>query len=238
MILAAALTNIGMFVAEMSSDAWMVAGMADRGIIPSVLGTRNQHGTPTYGVLLSALGILCLSYLSFVDIIDMLNMIFCFAQAIEFIAFLYLRAAREDLRRPYRIPLSFSCLCAFLALPLGFIGVIIAFSSITCLIMSAVMIVLGLVLYNALEFFKKRQIFRFSDDVGSVTYTPIPFDNTNPVIDSIDPQTPNKSNNRMLENSGNSSMSPAQILMASVSKVIDYTQSMVYSDSKDTSTSR
>src|SRR5690348_13879472 len=38
MMLASALTNVGMFEAEMSSDSWQIAGMADRGILPSILG--------------------------------------------------------------------------------------------------------------------------------------------------------------------------------------------------------
>lgn len=161
MIIAAALTNIGMFVAEMSSDAWMVAGMADRGIIPKVLGKRNQFDTPTYGVLLSAGGILCLSYLSFIDIVDMLNLVFCMAQAIEFAAFLYLRAYREDIHRPYRIPLSFPCLCVLLVLPFAFIFIIIAFSTTSCLIMSSSMVVLGVVMFYVTEFLRTHKICDF-----------------------------------------------------------------------------
>jgi hypothetical protein len=46
---------IGMFEAEMSSDAWQVAGMADNGQLPKVLARRNGHGVPLYGVLLSGI---------------------------------------------------------------------------------------------------------------------------------------------------------------------------------------
>eukprot|EP00596_Hydrurales_sp_CCMP1899_P001937 CAMPEP_0119044586 /NCGR_PEP_ID=MMETSP1177-20130426/32731_1 /TAXON_ID=2985 /ORGANISM="Ochromonas sp, Strain CCMP1899" /LENGTH=397 /DNA_ID=CAMNT_0007014913 /DNA_START=205 /DNA_END=1395 /DNA_ORIENTATION=+ len=59
---AAAITNIGMFEAEMSSDAWQIAGMADKGLLPSVLGERNIYGSPTYGILLSASGVICLGW--------------------------------------------------------------------------------------------------------------------------------------------------------------------------------
>ena len=36
-------TAVGMFEAEMSSDSWQLAGMADRGMLPTVLGQR-YHG--------------------------------------------------------------------------------------------------------------------------------------------------------------------------------------------------
>lgn len=161
MICASALTNIGMFISEMSSDAWMIAGMAERGLIPKVFGTRNRHDTPTYGVLVSAVGVVGLAYLSFVDIIDMLNMIFCVAQAIEFIAFLYLRIYRSDIPRPYKIPLPTPLLIAFICLPLAFIGIIISFSSWSCLILCVVVIVVGVVLYYVLEHSKEHNLCEF-----------------------------------------------------------------------------
>ena len=55
MLLASTMTNVGMFEAEMSSDAWQVAGMAERGIIPKIFGQRSKYESPHYGVLLSLL---------------------------------------------------------------------------------------------------------------------------------------------------------------------------------------
>ena len=161
LIISSALTNIGMFIAEMSSDAWMVAGMADRGMIPKALGTRNKYGTPFYGVLASAIGIVFLSFLSFVDIIEMLNMIFCAAQAIEFVAFLYLRAYRKDIHRPFQIPLSFPMLCLFISVPFGFIGVIVILGSSSCLLVSFAVIFFGIVLYYANEYCRIHLICEF-----------------------------------------------------------------------------
>lgn len=161
MILAAALSNIGMFVAEMSSDAWMVAGMADRGIIPKVLGQRNAHGTPTFGIMLSATGVIFLSFLSFIDIVDMLNLIFCISQAIEFAAFLYLRAYRSDIHRPYKIPLNLACLCTMLSLPTIFIGVIVYFSSPSCLILSSSVLIIAVLLYYLLEYAREKKLCEF-----------------------------------------------------------------------------
>lgn len=91
MMFASALTNVGMFEAEMSSDAWQVAGMAERGILPSVFATRNSYGAPTYGVLLSCMGVLGLGWFSFSQVVEMLNLLYCVGQLIEFTAYLWLR---------------------------------------------------------------------------------------------------------------------------------------------------
>eukprot|EP01041_Mallomonas_annulata_P006894 gene6894-13989_t len=114
MVLGSAISNIGMFEAEMSTDAWQIAGMADRGILPSCLGVRNIYGTPTIGILMSATGILFLSEMSFTEVVEMLNLLYCFGQIIEFAAFVQLRISHPDLHRPYKIPLGFSSLSVFL----------------------------------------------------------------------------------------------------------------------------
>lgn len=49
----------------MSSDSWQIAGMADRGMLPAVLGQRSRFETPTQGILLSAGGIVCLCWMTF-----------------------------------------------------------------------------------------------------------------------------------------------------------------------------
>ena len=68
----------------MSSDSWQLAGMADRGMLPTVLGQRyygflvifsqwyrstlscrSKFETPTYGILISATGIVCLCWMTF-----------------------------------------------------------------------------------------------------------------------------------------------------------------------------
>jgi amino acid transporter len=176
LMLASGLTNIGMFEAEMSSDAWQIAGMADRGILPSFLGTRNAYDTPTYGILLSASGILCLCWMSFSEVIDMLNLLFCFGQAIEFFAFLYLRIYKNDMPRPYRIPLGNVGCCLMTLFPLLFIGVIIYFSSLMALIVSTSLTLFGIVLFYLLQYAKDNKwclfIDRSADDVAAPTATP------------------------------------------------------------------
>jgi amino acid transporter len=130
MTVGAMVSSIGMFEAEMSSDAWQLAGMAERGIIPKFMGTRNAHGTPTYGILLSASGVLVLCWLSFAEVIEMLNILYCIAQLIEFAAFVHLRVKYPNMHRPFRIPLGTVGVSVMLAAPALFVLLIIGISSV------------------------------------------------------------------------------------------------------------
>lgn len=104
-VLAAAASQIGQFQAEMSSDSYQLQGMAERGFLPRALAGRSSHGTPTWGILLSALGVCCLAFFNFLEIVELLNAIYCLAELLEFAAFVWLRIKAPHLPRPYRIPL-------------------------------------------------------------------------------------------------------------------------------------
>ena len=56
MVAAAAVSQIGQFEAEMSSDSFQLQGMAERGFLPKALARRSKHDTPTVSpVILPAL---------------------------------------------------------------------------------------------------------------------------------------------------------------------------------------
>lgn len=55
MVAAAAVSQIGQFEAEMSSDSFQLLGMAERGFLPRALGQRSKHDTPTVSVCLCML---------------------------------------------------------------------------------------------------------------------------------------------------------------------------------------
>lgn len=158
-----AVSNIGMFEAEMSSDSWQVAGMAERGILPAVMGTRSAHDTPIYGILLSAGGVLCLGWMSFGEVVAMLNLLYCYGQVIEFAAFLHLRAAHPNLPRPFRVPIGTVGMGVLLALPTIFIGVVIYFSSPIALTLSLVLCVMGCGMYYLLMLAKARGWCEFEE---------------------------------------------------------------------------
>jgi amino acid transporter len=60
-IFASAISNIALFEAEMSGDAYQLLGMADRGLIPKVFAQRSRFGTPTNGILLGTFVIIAVS---------------------------------------------------------------------------------------------------------------------------------------------------------------------------------
>ena len=64
-VAAAAVSQIGQFEAEMSSDSFQLLGMAERGFLPAALAKRSKHDTPTIGIILSSLGILTLVTFNF-----------------------------------------------------------------------------------------------------------------------------------------------------------------------------
>ena len=51
MVAAAAVSQIGQFEAEMSSDSFQLLGMAERGFLPKGLARRSKHDTPTVSPL-------------------------------------------------------------------------------------------------------------------------------------------------------------------------------------------
>lgn len=73
LVLAAGITNIALFQAEMSSDAFQIMGMADRGYVPKIFSTRSRYGTPTYGILLGLSIVLLMSVTELESIIELLN---------------------------------------------------------------------------------------------------------------------------------------------------------------------
>ena len=58
-------SQIGQFEAEMSSDAFQLLGMAERGFLPACLARRSRYETPTLAIVLSSVGICALSMFDF-----------------------------------------------------------------------------------------------------------------------------------------------------------------------------
>ncbi|CAN0458135.1 unnamed protein product, partial [Discosporangium mesarthrocarpum] len=74
-VAAAAVSNIGLFEAEMSSDSFQVMGMAEWGMLPAVFARRGPHGTSALAVAISSTGVLFLGLLEFTAIIEILNLL-------------------------------------------------------------------------------------------------------------------------------------------------------------------
>jgi len=109
-VFAAAISNIAMFQAELSADAFQLMGMADRGHVPVLFSRRSKHGTPTNGLILGTIVIVCLGVTDFEQLIEMLNFNYSVALLMEYAAFIKLRIQRPELERPYKVPLNtFGC---------------------------------------------------------------------------------------------------------------------------------
>lgn len=85
----------------------------------------------------------------------------CFAELLEFAAFVKLRVSHRDLHRPYVIPLG-TVGVSLLLLPAAiFVVVLASFSSGLTWVVSGVTILIGWGLYPALQFAKRRQWCEF-----------------------------------------------------------------------------
>lgn len=113
-----------------------------------VLGIRSRYGTPTVGVLLSAAGVIALSRLDFTAIIELVNILYVFAELIEFAAFVKLRADFPDQRREFAIPVRTPLQAALFFMPATiFLLAIVFFSSTQSLVICGVSLFMSVVVY-------------------------------------------------------------------------------------------
>ncbi|MCO5560174.1 hypothetical protein L7F22_013782 [Adiantum nelumboides] len=164
MEISAAVSNMGMFEAEMSSDAFQLLGMAELGMLPRFFGNRSRHGTPTLGILASATGVLLLSSLSFKEIIAAENYLYCFGMIAEFAAFLWLRMKRPDLPRPYKLPLGLIGSAIMCIPPTILIVLVMVLATTKVIVISFVAAFAGFALYPCLGLVKQKNWIAFSTD--------------------------------------------------------------------------
>ncbi|KAL7574619.1 hypothetical protein ACA910_002971 [Epithemia clementina (nom. ined.)] len=151
LVFAAGISNIAMFQAELSSDAFQLMGMAERGFLPKVFATRSRHGTPTYGIIVGTIVIVCMTVTNLDDLIEMLNFNYTFALLLEYLAFLKLRVTRPDLERPYRVPLSTTgCIILFTPTLIA-IGAVIYLATLKTWIFGSLVMIFGLLLFYVRE---------------------------------------------------------------------------------------
>ncbi|KAK9145654.1 hypothetical protein Sjap_005557 [Stephania japonica] len=159
---ASAVSNMGMFMAEMSSDSFQLLGMAERGMLPEFFGKRSTHGTPLTGILFSASGVILLSWLSFQEIVAAENFLYCFGMILEFIAFVKLRMKYPAASRPYKIPVGTMGAILMCIPPTLLILVVLAIASLKVMGISLIAVLIGLVMEPCLNYSKKKKWLRFS----------------------------------------------------------------------------
>ncbi|XP_022140523.1 probable polyamine transporter At1g31830 [Momordica charantia] len=159
---ASALSNMGMFLAEMSSDSFQLLGMAEIGMLPSFFSKRSRYGTPLIGIIFSASGVLLLSWLSFQEIVAAENFLYCFGMLLEFAAFLKLRIGHPEASRPYKIPVGTAGAVLICTAPSLLIFVVLALASFKVMALSLLAVMIGLAMYPCIEFAEKKGWLRFS----------------------------------------------------------------------------
>ncbi|XP_004513415.1 probable polyamine transporter At1g31830 [Cicer arietinum] len=159
---AAAVSNMGLFVAEMSSDSFMLLGMAERGMLPKFFTKRSRYGTPIIGILFSASGVILLSWLSFEEIVAAENFLYCFGMILEFIAFILLKIKKPNAPRPYKVPGGKIGAIVMCIPPTILICFVLYFSSIKVMVISFIALVIGLVMQPCLKFVEKKKWVKFS----------------------------------------------------------------------------
>jgi amino acid transporter len=95
-VFAAGISNLALFEAEMSRDAFQLMGMANRGLFPKIFSTQSKYDTPTYGILLGTFFVIAMSVADFAALVEMLNFAYSLALLIEFAAFIKLRISHAD----------------------------------------------------------------------------------------------------------------------------------------------
>jgi amino acid transporter len=95
-VLAAAISNIALFEAEMSGDAYQLMGMADRGLIPKWFTKRSRFGTPVNGIITGTIVIVLMSVADFDQLVEMLNFAYSLSILLEYAAFIKLRFSDHD----------------------------------------------------------------------------------------------------------------------------------------------
>lgn len=143
-VFAAAISNIALFEAEMSGDAYQLMGMADRGLIPKLFTKRSRFDTPQNGILLGTVVIFAMSMADFDALVEMLNFAYSLSMFMELGAFVKLRISDPDVERPYRVPLNtFGCIL-FIIPPCIFLVYLIVVASKMTYIYFSLLSIFGL----------------------------------------------------------------------------------------------
>ncbi|KAG0550950.1 hypothetical protein BDA96_01G381800 [Sorghum bicolor] len=165
----AVVSSVGMFEAQLSSGAFQLLGMAELGLLPAVFARRatlSGSGTPWVAIAASTAVTLAVSFLGFDDVVATANFLYSLGTLLEFAAFLWLRARRPDLKRPYRVPLSsLPALAAMCAVPSAFLAYVCVVAGWRVFALAGGLTALGVGLHGAMRLCRSRKWLRFKTGV-------------------------------------------------------------------------
>eukprot|EP00798_Chlamydomonas_sp_ICE-L_P006811 gene6811-30783_t len=162
-LVASACSQIGQYQAEMASDSYQ--GMAERGFLPKFLAKRSKHDTPTLAIILSSVGVLCLTAFNFVEIVTLLNATYCVAELLQYAAYIWLRIKHPNLPRPFKIPLPTFALVLMLTPAVFLLFVVLVLpvytGDTTTIFFITGALLFGFILYPTLQFVAKKGWLEF-----------------------------------------------------------------------------
>jgi len=160
------ISNLALFEAELSSDAYQLMGMAEQGYLPRIFKYRSKYDTPTAGIILGTCVIVAMGVANFDQLVEILNANYAIALLMQFAAFVKLRLCRKDLHRPYRVPISDGASVFLVAIPCFGILVLFAVSSWTTYMFVAGVFVVCSVLIGVQRIAKDGGWCEFESNVG------------------------------------------------------------------------
>lgn len=158
----AVLSAIGLFEAQLSSSAYQILGMADIGMLPKFCGVKSKwFDTPWFGILISTLITIGVSYMTFTDIISSANFLYSLGMLLEFASFLWLRLKKPMLVRPYKVPMNFPLLVVMCLVPSGFLIYIMAIATKTVFLVSGIMTIGGIGFFFFIKLCRMKNWVKF-----------------------------------------------------------------------------
>ena len=164
-----------MFEARLSSGAFQLLGMAELGLLPAVFARRaTLSRTPWVAIAASTAVTLAVSFLSFDDVVATANFLYSLGTLLEFAAFLWLRATRADLKRPYRVPLPLPALAAMCAVPSAFLAYVCVVAGWRVFALAGGLTALGVGLHGAMRLCRAKRWLRFEGQQGQGDHAAAP----------------------------------------------------------------
>lgn len=112
--------------------------------------SRSKYGTPTISIIMSATGVIFLSWMTFQEILELLNFLYALGMLLEFAAFISLRLKKPELHRPYRVPLGTFGVVMLCLPPTILLILVMCLASWRTFFVSGAVIVIGFILYPIL----------------------------------------------------------------------------------------
>ncbi|KAI3917336.1 hypothetical protein MKW98_027255 [Papaver atlanticum] len=157
------LSGVGLFEAQLSSSSFQAEGMANLRFLPGFFAWRSKHfNTPWAGILLSSAITLGVTFMDFEKIIAAANFLYSLGMLLEFSAFIWLRIKLPNLNRPYRVPANVPVLCIMCLIPAAFVVVVMRFSKLIPICISAGLTFLAICNYFLMNYFKSKGCIQFS----------------------------------------------------------------------------